>query len=451
MTTCDEIHKIIQDSEKEKLRLEFKKSTVLRESESQRNLGYEIIALANRYGGRLLLGINDDGTFEGKDLFDVDKDKGIVDNICHSTISPPIDYHVQFVNCDAGDVLILNISKRTGIPHAYIVSRLGPEIKNRIYYIRTAYGKRLVGDSQLEWLFSHQKDPDFVYDFRIVINYDRRNLNFPSSLQFPDIKAPAYEFEYLNFLQHVPEEKIKELDRSALSDLFSEITPYVLICSLSKYLGRHWLLRIERKSLFTSSLPLDLSKPKKKITVDNIPLPQPDSVASSIYPDFKSILKDGYHDFCLPVGAELKIDKVEGLQITHPNFNLSVSSGGRTCCLGPEPSSPYWPLLIGEEVPHSKTLESQPLDHATIQCTLKASFDFPEEDVQEFKDHLQFANTIKDQLLNDWDYDRFREKLSDPKLYTLSVKLDEIIAGMNRPSLLARVKKQIKGLTKLSV
>ena len=203
---------------------------------------------------------------------------------------------------------------------------------------------------------------------------------------------------------------------------------------------------IYRKTDVTSTVTLDMSRPKKKRAVDDLPLPKPDSVAAFIYPDFKSILKEGCEDFYLPEEAEVRIDK--GLEITHPNFRFNIAFGNRSCGEGPERSSPFWPLLIGEVAPDSKTLQSQPLDHVMIECTLKASFDFPEEDIQDFKDYFHFAETIRDHLLHDWDYDRFREKLADPALYTIAAKLDEIIAKMVRPTLLEKVKKQIKGLGK---
>ena len=55
-----------------------------------------------------------------------------------------------------------------------------------------------------------------------------------------------------------------------------------------------------------------------------------------------------------------------------------------------------------------------------MECVFKASFSFPEEDIELFNDYYHYANTIKDLLENDWDYDRFLEGLPHYKLYTIN-------------------------------
>ena len=115
MITCDEIYKILKNPEKEKIKIEFKESEKLRSGEGQREIGHEIVALANRYGGKLLIGIKNDATFEGKGIFDdrgVDYYKGIIDNICHNKISPIIEYDIKFLQCQDGDVIVVNNPRR---------------------------------------------------------------------------------------------------------------------------------------------------------------------------------------------------------------------------------------------------------------------------------------------------------------------------------------------------
>lgn len=77
------IDKLIQESiEKENLEIELKNSEKLRNinKDKRKEIAYEIIALANRHGGKLIFGVNDNGTYEGKNIFkdDIDINKQII-------------------------------------------------------------------------------------------------------------------------------------------------------------------------------------------------------------------------------------------------------------------------------------------------------------------------------------------------------------------------------------
>lgn len=202
MTTCADIDDILNNPDLENMTIEYKRRGLLGNKMGQEKLCFAIVALANRYGGKLILDIKDDGTFEGKDIFDIDSDKGTIGNLIHNHISPVIEYDMEFLPCKKGDILVINVSKRKGIPHAYINGRNGSDIKKRVYYIRTSHGKRLVSDGQLQWLFEHQDDPGFDYPFRIVINYQKDSLRIPlpSYIEQPR-SVPNFGFLINNMLQ----------------------------------------------------------------------------------------------------------------------------------------------------------------------------------------------------------------------------------------------------------
>jgi len=111
------------------------------------------VAFANRTGGKVIIGLQNDGTYNGKAEYDVDKLKGDINNIIRDKISPKINYNFEFLECVQGDLSIISVEKKIDIPYAYIVKREGHEIKNRIYYIRTPHGKRLVSNQELSDLF----------------------------------------------------------------------------------------------------------------------------------------------------------------------------------------------------------------------------------------------------------------------------------------------------------
>lgn len=174
MTSCDEIIRIIRNPDRENLLVDFKNSRIIRDEKGRDKLLKHIVSFANRNGGRILIGINDDCTFESKDIFEVDKDKGIINSLIQDKISPKLECEIEFVPCSDGDVMFIKIPRRREIPHA-VVKRKGAEIEAREYYVRTSHGKRMVSDRQLELLFK-QESLDFTYPFRFTLNFFRELL-----------------------------------------------------------------------------------------------------------------------------------------------------------------------------------------------------------------------------------------------------------------------------------
>ncbi len=104
MTTCKEIYELLNIKDLENIKIEFKQLDELRNGEGQKDLAKELVALANHSGGKLILGIKDNGDFEGKDIFEVDKDKGKISNIIQTRISPILKYNVEFLPCPEGNL-----------------------------------------------------------------------------------------------------------------------------------------------------------------------------------------------------------------------------------------------------------------------------------------------------------------------------------------------------------
>ena len=124
MTTYEEIKILLEKSEFESLLYELKSSKILEQNDWKGKIAKEIVALANQNGGKLIIGLQDDGTFDGKADYDVDKLKGDIDNIIHDKISPIINYNFEFLECEGGDLSVISVEKKKDIPHAYIVNYL---------------------------------------------------------------------------------------------------------------------------------------------------------------------------------------------------------------------------------------------------------------------------------------------------------------------------------------
>ena len=187
MTTCKEIQELLEKSEIENIQYELKSSEILKEDDWKDKIAKELVAFANRTGGKVIIGLQNDGTYNGKAEYDVDKLKGDINNIIRDKISPKINYNFEFLECVQGDLSIISVEKKIDIPYAYIVKREGHEIKNRIYYIRTPHGKSLVSNQELSNLFNR------------TLNYEVISLDTEKFEMKPNLKLIS---EYLDMIRN---------------------------------------------------------------------------------------------------------------------------------------------------------------------------------------------------------------------------------------------------------
>ena len=431
MTTDTDIHSILNRPEKENLKVEFKRSDLLHDINGQRKIGYAIVALANRYGGKLFLGVNDDGTLEGKDIFDIDEDKGIIENICHMRISPIIEYNTEFLSLEDGDILIVNVPKRKEIPHAYIVSREGPEIKNRIYYIRTSHGKRLVSDRQLQWLFTHQEDPDFSFPFTVVIHFNRKSLTIPPPLE---IGQPSFIYNFVHFVNSLPKHDIKFLtkDWETVETFFLQITPYALLNSFPLLFKRSWLVEINRRKGIPNWVPLPRTVASQVVSLKDIPLPPGGSILNELSWDFSDVLREsGVFDFRVPVDTKISIHYNKGqmsrLSMVHKDFRFDITFNFSSMCAGLHSLHPQRAERMERDPESGQGKMFDLYQSIEMDANFTSAFNFPEEDVELFNEYYKCAGTIKNHLKHDWDYDRFLAKLPHYKIYTIDNKLSEVL------------------------
>lgn len=451
MMTCEKLYSLIRRNERENLTIELKNSAVLKDKPSRDDLACDIVAIANRQGGKIIIGVNDDGSIEGKNIFNVDKDKGKIDNICYGQISPIIDYKLDFIECKEGDFLIINIPKRENIPHAIIKSRKGTEIESRAYYIRTKYGKRLLSDHQLQWLFNFQGNTNFTAEFKTSIIYNKNNLSvLNSGLEQPPC-ADSYHEIINKFAPQIIERisfKYDSLNQEK-EDIFLGITPYVLIRSLSFYFSGSWIIKVHRRKPYGKSLEVQqiytsLDKADiKHVYIDSIPKPQGHQILWQFEKNINDALASPYkHDqafvFTVPSGTEVIVEyekgilanKVSKLILQHQIFNFEFSFSSKGIRPGPAHGHPFWEVIMSkfdswQEVQNSEYYKL--LQSFEIDCKFKAFFNYPDNDSELFEEYYQYAQTIKDIFKYDWCYDHFLDNLPHRKLYGIENKLDLVL------------------------
>jgi ATP-dependent DNA helicase RecG len=213
---------IIREGENE--RVDFKQKAFLNNSFK---IAEQFVAFANRQGGTIVIGVTDRGEIEGE-TFDADQIQQTLTNISHDRCSPAVNCSMKHLTTPEGEVLLVMIDKRKGMPHA-VVNRGAQHIRQRTYYIRQGNSNRLVTDQLLNYLFTHVDDPAVSLNFDLNIYYSRSN---PRINPVPRHRAfrPVYEFiSFLAALSDADVEYILADESSRLRRLYGELLPYSML------------------------------------------------------------------------------------------------------------------------------------------------------------------------------------------------------------------------------
>ncbi|OLS22239.1 MAG: hypothetical protein HeimC3_32430 [Candidatus Heimdallarchaeota archaeon LC_3] len=125
------------------------KNKKLPNKEGSFNLASSIVALINRFGGLLLIGINNEQRIVESGSIDNYEDIIIrISAITREQISPPVLLDHELITCKEGDVIALYVPRRKTIPHSVkITQKIGKKsIPGNAYYVRTDSGKRQAND-----------------------------------------------------------------------------------------------------------------------------------------------------------------------------------------------------------------------------------------------------------------------------------------------------------------
>lgn len=113
----------------EGINLEFKRRVPQPE-----RIAKEIVALANTHGGRIVLGVDDDGTITGIDH--ASEEQFLLRQAVKAHCRPPVEYRTERVVIEPRkDVLVVTIPESRTKPH-YVVMNGAGEAEERSAYIR---------------------------------------------------------------------------------------------------------------------------------------------------------------------------------------------------------------------------------------------------------------------------------------------------------------------------
>lgn len=434
----EELNKLIK--KKERMKVEFKTTPLLISSEKNRfEIASQLVAFANRNGGFLIFGVKDDGSFEGAKI-DEDKETRKISSIAKDKCSPPVVFTHQFIQTKKGDVLIIEIGRRKGIPHA-VVERDDHEIKKRTYYIRTSKGKRLLEDKTLEWLFKNIGNPKLSRKFRFFVTYNRKTLGLPP------LDSPISFWQFVHFFNSLSEDDKKYLledEFKRVGSFIVEIAPYVMLKYLAQFFYHSWQIEIFRTKERMKWHPKKRGIEGKTVDIADISRPS-NSFISKLSFDLRKILETPMEKIVVPPDAKVKIqltdlqkERLEKslLRIYQKGaFSLEVSFSLSDWNVGLPLASPLRYKYQRVDIPFEerKRVEEE-IASFCIDTAFNVEFKFPEVENPLFNEHFEYGKTILNQLEHDWNWDTFLSELPQGKLYAIEDKIDEILRKLKRLS-----------------
>jgi Schlafen, AlbA_2 len=414
---------IIKDGEGP--RLDFKESPFIGHPE---DVSIDLVSFANRYGGKILVGVKDDGSIEHATI-DKDKESLAILNVAHDKCSPVIEIGFDYASSADGDVLLINIPKRKEMPHA-IIDRSGFEIVKRKYYIRSGNRNRLVDDNLLQYMFQHLDDPSLSIITSLCVWYNRKPFNLSP------FRSPSYISSIEPFLPEFNHQNTDYLfsdESDNIQSLMIEILPYAFLEELSWPFSLSWLIKIENANETRTIRPQRVDIPYESIGINTIPFHGLD-ILPKLSIDTKDILGKFMREFKLPEGTKIKIEikskskdviRESILTLENPFFNVRIIF-----------RSDMWraglPGVIRTIIlPVEDQLKIQN-DFAYCVFTMKfeAQFGFLDFDDPLFKEHFMFAQVIYNLIQDKWNWDNETKKLKDSTMDRINRNVMRILSLM---------------------
>lgn len=424
MNKREYIYKLIKDPDRETLRSELKSYKLLKNNDALEKIAKQVIGFANRIGGYLIIGADNDGNLEGKGKFNFDEEKGRINNYLHDKISPIIDFNIEYFEYEDGDILVITVSPFKDIPHA-IIQRKNSHIKWRQYYYRTSSGIKLMTDKQLQYMFQ-SKSLDFSYPFSIIVHYNNEfNINY--NIDVPKSLLRGYGYIMADLPIQI-KQKILDNEKN-IPIFFLEITPYLVLRSIAWSFQTSWNVEIEKsnKAIYDRMVPLE-NYNSKRISINKLPNLDSTCYLSTLGLDLVSCLeKSSFPEFFVPAELEFLIQndysKKVSLTLSHPDFELKLNfhkSTGGLYLVQDEPQFAY------------RYDELMNLNFQEIKGDLQARFNFPETDFKTFDDFIRYSKNIKQIIKEEWSHEHFLSTQPNKAQYQALKKLDEISSKLDK-------------------
>lgn len=416
----DELADLLSRSESSDL--DFKSGELLTDPghEHRKKIAQNLVGFANRDGGKLVFGV-DDETREPEGV-NIRKEgaTGIISEISRDDCSPTVNFSHQFYSSENGDlsegaVFVLEIEQGGEIPHAR-VKRSGAEIEKREYRFRAGDETRLVSDQELQILFTEgDLDTDISENFSTFrVNTQDSIDAYPKSLQMPE--GVKDSFRILQNLNQEDREHLLSLQSKA--NLHKTVAAYGFLLQFANRFSDSWLIDVEtypgkRRWEFNDNVDVDI------LELDDVGGSLENTPFAEISYHPRTVMEHFIHDgFAVPPDTEISITHggfdstitIEKSDVFKFEINFQASS------YGPHPPSG-----------HPVNLQNpRQVESADILIHFDAKFGFPDKQDPDYDKHQQYAESIVEMLREEWDAEYFYEQLPDRKLYEIESKINEI-------------------------
>jgi len=124
----------------------------------------------------------------------------------------------------------------------------------------------------------------------------------------------------------------------------------------------------------------------------------------------------------------LKDDETARYKIVmkHDDFKFIISFNYDKGGIGLDYLHPRKATYLNQYLYEGKENINDLFEHIQLDCEFKTEFKFPESNPDLFDKYYHYAKTIKDILINEWDYQKFIKKLPHYLLYSIDSKLKDI-------------------------
>jgi hypothetical protein len=453
---CDEIKRFID--QKESAVIDFKSKKIFKVTENKEinkakfRLAKTFVSLANRYGGKIIVGIDDvNGSFsieQGEILSKttaIDMCREIANDICF----PSIGINHEFVKCQKGEVMVINVPKRKGAPHAVKVRNKELSFNSYAFFTRTSDGTFPILGNELLHLFQSNEFPDLSYTFSNIYIYSSTSKSNEKKDEIAETNNISWMEEILphpfTVQQHVVSklsETYKEYKQNdeyeIMSSLICEALPYAILDFLIWNPELQWGTKNESQS---GARVIGFSnEPVKNIRISDIVKPSTNSQLFRLRGDLSDSLlaKDlSTRPLRFPPNTELKIkvNKNESnihreivkktiLSINSPNcFSLSIefSPSGSFGWGKGYPFGHPLRTIQGNYIPSA----NDPVAHVKTHCILSGSVQLGTSSLQNI-DFFPWLKKLSEGIRQILSYSTQFSSFPDPHLLRIEKLVREI-------------------------
>jgi hypothetical protein len=409
-------------------RLEFKSADLLDDNES---IAKQLVAFANRRGGKLVFGVTDNRELEGVEILG-DIEAGKISRIARSSCSPPVDIDHKFcpdqrANGVEGDVLIIKVNPAP-TPTAIVD---GP---SRTYYLRTTNESRPIQDpNELNRLYTRNRLSSIEEVAQVWITFDGW-LNQKKIQPTPE----AYE-QFQPFISVLSTEDRRFLlaHPHRVERYISEIIPFAFLSSINNVVPpTFWITYAEENNRLGTRVS-ELVEDCDEIPLETISYntsPKFDDAEPPIHKTLSIDLPNVYRE-AQEVRPSIVVPEDTTLSISYVNearsritvakdgaFEIVIESlrniDGAVINLPPEHPTSGFEIEWGN-------IFSLPAG-LSIEC----NFQYPDRPDPNISQHYSFGNGLAKLLVRELDISRrFDENAVD--LYRIEEKIDRLDNKLN--------------------